>query len=120
LSFLIVRVELAGKKVSGLGVEIMDRAANQSSGKTFNISADVVVLAAGGLSMASPHPEGGCRMGESAQSSVVKSDHQVHGWEKLFVSDSSVFPSSSSLDPGLSIMVFSYIAAKRIKERFAV
>jgi len=47
---------------------------------------------------------------------VVGFDHRVHGWNNLFVADSSVFPSSSSLDPSLTIMAFSYIAADRIME----
>jgi len=81
---------------------------------------DDLNIEAGGLSMASPHPGGGCRMGEDPNLSVVNSDHQVHGWDNLFVSDSSVFPSSSSLDPSLTIMAFSYIAADRIKERLSV
>jgi len=46
----------------------------------------------------------------------VDFDHRVHGWNNLFVADSSVFPSSSSLEPSLTMMAFSYIAADRIKE----
>jgi len=71
---------------------------------------------AGGLFMASPHPGGGCRMGRSIESSVVDSKHRVHGFENLFVADSSVFPTSSSLDPSLTIMAFSYIAANHIAQ----
>ena len=78
---------------------------------------DDLRIEAGGLTMASPHPGGGCRMGADPLKSVVNFDHQVHGWENLFVSDSSVFPSSSSLDPSLTIMAFSYIAADRIREK---
>ncbi len=47
---------------------------------------------------------------------MVDFDHRVHGWNNLFVADSSVFPSSSSLEPSLTMMAFSYIAADRIKE----
>jgi len=75
---------------------------------------DELKIEAGGLFMASPHPGGGCRMGNNKQDSVVDSQHRVHGFENLFVSDSSVFPTSSSLDPSLTIMAFSYIAANHI------
>lgn len=80
---------------------------------------DALIIEAGGLLMASPHPGGGCRMGKNAQDSVVNSRHQVHGFDNLFVSDSSVFPTSTSLDPSLSIMAFSHVAARHIREFFA-
>ena len=73
-------------------------------------------ISAGGLFMASPHPGGGCRMGRSTDDSVVDSSHRVHGYDNLFVSDSSVFPTSTSLDPSLTIMAFSYIAAEHIRQ----
>ncbi len=75
---------------------------------------DELLVSAGGLFLASPHPGGGCRMGKDATDSVVDSNHKVHGLDNVFVSDSSVFPSSSALDPSLSIMAFSHIAAKSI------
>ncbi|MCG8614369.1 MAG: GMC family oxidoreductase [Pseudomonadales bacterium] len=77
---------------------------------------DDLQISAGGLSLASPHPGGGCRMGRDDQQSVVDSRHKVHGFDNLFVSDSSVFPTSTSLDPSLSIMAFSHIAARHIGE----
>ncbi|HNL12017.1 MAG TPA: GMC family oxidoreductase, partial [Turneriella sp.] len=68
----------------------------------------------GSFAMASPHPAGGCRMGENAQTSVVNSDHQVHGIANLYVADPSVFPTAVSVDPSYTIMAFSYIAAQSI------
>ena len=75
---------------------------------------DKLIIEAGGLFLASPHPGGGCRMGSDARNSVVDSNHKVHGLSNVYVSDSSVFPTSSALDPSLTIMAFSYIAAKSI------
>tara|TARA_B110000503_G_scaffold80101_1_gene122813 strand:+ start:3321 stop:4874 length:1554 start_codon:yes stop_codon:yes gene_type:complete len=75
---------------------------------------DDLVIEAGGLFLASPHPGGGCRMGENPSNSVVGFDHKVHGLDNVFVADSSVFPTSSALDPSLTIMGFSHIAAKSI------
>ncbi len=80
---------------------------------------DALQISAGGLFMASPHPGGGCRMGRGPEDSVVDSSHRVHGVDNLFVADSSVFPSSSSLDPSLTIMAFSVIAAQHIQEALA-
>lgn len=77
---------------------------------------ETLQITAGGLYLSAPHPGGGCRMGENPADSVVNSDHRVHGTDNLYVSDSSVFPSSCSLDPSLTIMAFSAVAAGRIRE----
>ena len=75
---------------------------------------ETLIIEAGGLFLGSPHPGGACRMGKDPQTSVVNSNHKVHGLKNVYVADSSVFPTSSALDPSLTIMGFSYIAAKHI------
>ena len=75
---------------------------------------DGLAVKAGGLHMGAPHPTGGCAMGSDPGQSVVGSDHRVHGWRNLFVADSSVFPTSVSVDPSFTIMAFSYVAAQSI------
>lgn len=64
--------------------------------------------------LAAPHPGGGARMGRSAEDSVVDYEHRVHGFDNLFVSDPSVFPSPPSVDPSLSILAFSRVAAAAV------
>lgn len=64
--------------------------------------------------MAAPHPAGGARMGRNAKDSVVGFDHRVHGTDNLFVADPSVFPSGPSVDPSITIMAFSAIAAGHV------
>jgi hypothetical protein len=54
---------------------------------------------------AAPHPGG---------AAVVGFDHRVHGSDNLYVADPSVFPSPPSVDPSLSIMAFSYVAADAV------
>jgi choline dehydrogenase-like flavoprotein len=66
--------------------------------------------------LAAPHPGGGARMGPDPGSSVVGFDHRVHDTDNLYVCDPSVFPSPPSVDPSLTIMAFSYVAADRIAE----
>lgn len=68
----------------------------------------------GEFPMAAPHPAGGCRMGNSRKDSVVDSSHRVHGFNNLFISDSSVFPTGVSVDPSFTIMAFSKIASKYV------
>ncbi|MEZ4221027.1 MAG: GMC family oxidoreductase [Polyangiaceae bacterium] len=64
---------------------------------------------------AAPHPGGGARMGRSEHDSVVGFDHRVHGTDNLYVADPSVFPAPPSVDPSLTIMAFSYVAADAVK-----
>lgn len=71
----------------------------------------------GQLIMGAPHPSGGCRMGENKKTSVVDSTHRVHGFDNLFVSDSSVFPTGVSVDPSYTIMAFSYVASRNIQDQ---
>lgn len=66
--------------------------------------------------MAAPHPAGGCRMGKSNDTSVVNSKHQVHGFQNLFVADSSVFPTGVSVDPSFTIMAFSKKASEFVAD----
>ena len=53
-------------------------------------------------------------MGRGPHDSVVGFDHRVHGTDNLFVADPSVFPTAPSVDPSLTIMAFSYVAAEAV------
>ncbi|MCB9678302.1 MAG: GMC family oxidoreductase [Alphaproteobacteria bacterium] len=64
--------------------------------------------------LAAPHPGGCARMGRDASDSVVGFDHRVHGTDNLYVADPSVFPTAPSVDPSLTIMAFSYVAAAAV------
>lgn len=72
-------------------------------------------LTPGRFVLAAPHPAGGARMGSDPRSSVVGMDSRVHGTGNLFVTDPSVFPTAPSVDPSLTIMAFSRIAAGHIR-----
>lgn len=75
---------------------------------------DDIKITSNGLMIVAPHPFGGCRMGADSETSVVDFSHRVHGYDNLFVSDPSVFPTGPSVDPSFTIMAFSYIVAKEI------
>ena len=53
-------------------------------------------------------------MGPSPDTSVVDVDFQVHGTERLWVTDSSVFPTNLGVNPQHSIMALSRYSATRI------
>lgn len=70
-----------------------------------------IVIKPASVLFAAPHPGGAARMGAHPSDSVVGFDHRVHGLDNVYVSDPSVFPTPPSVDPSLTIMAFSRIAA---------
>ncbi len=55
-------------------------------------------------SQSSTHVQGGCRMGSDPERSVVDAHAESHDVKRLFVGDSSVVPSTLSVNPSLTIM----------------
>lgn len=76
--------------------------------------------AAGGRNMwkfpRNAHIIGTCRMGTSANSAVVDADCRSFDIANLYICDNSVFPSSLSVNPALTIMAL----ALRVADRFLV
>lgn len=64
------------------------------------------------------HACGTCRMGDRAESSVVDSSNKVHGIDNLYIVDASVFPTSSGINPSLTIAALALRAAEKIRQRF--
>ncbi len=60
------------------------------------------------------HLVGGCRMGASAQTSVIDADHRAWGIPNLFVCDGSVMPTQGSANPALTIMALASRLAERL------
>lgn len=60
------------------------------------------------------HLLGGCRMGHDPARSVVNADGRAHDVPNLFVCDGSVFPTSTGVNPSLTIEAFAARAADRI------
>lgn len=52
------------------------------------------------------HPMGTCRMSPNPDTGVVDLRGQVHGTERLFVADGSLFPTCTGVNPQESIMAF--------------
>ncbi|HEV8399613.1 MAG TPA: GMC family oxidoreductase [Gemmatimonadales bacterium] len=57
------------------------------------------------------HQMASCRMGSSAATSVVDPENRVWGVRDLYVADASVFPTSSGVNPMLTIMGIAHRAA---------
>jgi choline dehydrogenase-like flavoprotein len=60
------------------------------------------------------HQMASCRMGANARSSVVDAEHRVWGIRGLYVADASVFPTSSGVNPMLTVMAMAHRAAGMI------
>ena len=60
------------------------------------------------------HLMGGCGIGSNAKTSVVNPDFQLHGHKNIFAADSSIFPNAPGINPSLTIMALSKLAATRI------
>ncbi|HEV8304605.1 MAG TPA: GMC family oxidoreductase [Gemmatimonadales bacterium] len=58
------------------------------------------------------HQMASCRMGVSPRTSVVDPEHRVWGVRDLYVADASVFPTSSGVNPMLTVMGIAHRAAQ--------
>jgi choline dehydrogenase-like flavoprotein len=73
-----------------------------------------VVMNGDNITLGTGHPQGGNAIGLNPKTSVVGPDFKVHGYENLHVCDASVFPSSLTVNPQLTVMGMAHYAAKRI------
>jgi long-chain-alcohol oxidase len=63
------------------------------------------------------HQMGSARMGSDPATSVVGADNQTHDTPGLYVMDASCFPTSSGVNPMLSIAAIAHRAARLLAER---
>ncbi|CAE8723130.1 unnamed protein product [Polarella glacialis] len=68
-------------------------------------------------SLYSAHQMGTCKMGSSAKTSVVNADGQNWVVSGLFVSDASVFPTSSGSNPMITTLGIAHMVAQQIKRQ---
>ena len=66
------------------------------------------------LLLTTAHPQGGNPVGEPGQGGVVDAEFRVHGFANLYVCDASVFPSSVTVNPQLTVLGMAQYAAGRI------
>jgi choline dehydrogenase-like flavoprotein len=71
-------------------------------------------LLPGKVVVSSAHPMGGCRMGSDPEASVTDAWGRVHGHPNIVVADASLFPTSSKVNPFLTIMALAERSAERI------
>lgn len=71
-------------------------------------------IARGDLKLSAYHPMGTARMGADAAASVVDPWGRVHGTEGLWALDASILPSSTMVNPQITIMAMAARGARRL------
>jgi choline dehydrogenase-like flavoprotein len=66
------------------------------------------------LSIATSHPQGGNPMSANPDKGVVNPEFRVYGTDNVYVCDASVFPSSITVNPQLTVMALAHYAAEVI------
>jgi len=69
------------------------------------------------LKLSAYHPMGTCRMGSDPRTSVVDGDGQTHDVPGLWVLDASLMPSSTVVNPQISVMVMALRGARRLADK---
>ena len=65
-------------------------------------------------SAAITHMFGTCRMGSDPAASVVRPDFRHHAVDGLYMADSSVFPTSTGVNPQIAIAALATLCAARV------
>ncbi|MBI2535953.1 MAG: GMC family oxidoreductase, partial [Gemmatimonadetes bacterium] len=78
-------------------------------GELYRIAGDPAYITLG-----TGHPQGGNALSADPERGVVGPDFRVHGFGNLCVCDASVFPSSVTVNPQLTVMSLAHYAARRI------
>jgi choline dehydrogenase-like flavoprotein len=68
------------------------------------------------ISINSSHPQGGNPISRNSKKGVVDSQFRVYGTENVHVCDASVFPSSITVNPQLTVMALAAYAAHEIAD----
>jgi choline dehydrogenase-like flavoprotein len=67
------------------------------------------------IALGTGHPQGGNALSTDPRRGVVGPDFRVHGFKNLYVCDASVFPSSLTVNPQLTIMSLAHYASPLIR-----
>ena len=66
--------------------------------------------------LVTPHPLGGCGMGDTAQNGVVSHTGEVFGYKNLYVADAAIIPEAVGVNPSRTIGALAERIAKIIKD----
>ena len=75
---------------------------------------DEFVIEPDDIAIGSAHPQGGNPMSDNPEIGAVDSNFKVYGFDNLYVTDASVFPTSIQVNPQLTVMALADYASQRI------
>ena len=81
---------------------------------------DQIALDPSYIALGTGHPQGGNALSTDPKRGVVGPDFRVHGYDNLYVCDASVFPSSLTVNPQLTIMSLAHYAASVIRCMYTI
>ena len=93
--------------------ELAQRFAEKTGGFVMSMATETVL---GVPSTA--HILGGCCMGKDRDEGVIDKDHQIHGYEGLYVIDGSAISANPGVNPSLTITALAERAMSKIATRF--
>jgi choline dehydrogenase-like flavoprotein len=67
------------------------------------------------ISLHSSHPQGGNALSRDPSKGVVGPDFRVHGTERLYLCDASLFPAAITVNPQLTVMALAEMAAAGVE-----
>ena len=67
------------------------------------------------VTLGTGHPQGGAALSRDPARGVVNEDFRVHGYDNLYLCDASVFPTSVTVNPQLTVMALAHYAAGRVR-----
>lgn len=97
--------EVFGQRLQAAGIGTLDTAPSELAGVAFTDAS---------------HHIGTTRMSSSERSGVVDSNCRVHGTHNLYAAGSSVFPTSGSANPTLTIVALAIRLAEHLRQTTAV
>jgi len=92
-----------------LAKELADATSSEVDGHPFVMTTEAIL----GTPLTA-HILGGCVIGESAESGVINEDHQVFGYNNLYVCDGSAISANPGVNPALTITAMTELAMSKI------
>jgi choline dehydrogenase-like flavoprotein len=112
------RIEEADRRTLARSMRLLATAISAAGYARIQIPPELGTPAGDSLIEIACHHMGTTRMSDSPKTGVVDSDCRVHGISNLYIASSSVFPTSSWVNPTLTIIALTLRLADHLKTQF--